>query len=129
MEKKVAFVVLGSPRSGTSALTRLLPVFGIDLGDEMVPPNANNPRGFWEDTAIQHINTKLLKLADRHLGWPGFSRSRVESSAEYGRIHRDAKKYPWPALRQPQIMGAERSANEPLIIFLAGDICRNILPG
>ncbi len=91
MEKKVAFVVLGSPRSGTSALTRLLPVFGIDLGDEMVPPNANNPRGFWEDTAIQHINTKLLKLADRHLGWPGFSRARVESSAEYGRIHRDAK--------------------------------------
>ena len=91
MENKVAFVVLGSPRSGTSALTRLLPVFGIDLGDEMVHPNANNPRGFWEDTAIGHINTNLLKLADRHLGWPGLSRARIESSAEYGRILREAK--------------------------------------
>lgn len=91
MDNKTAIVVLGSPRSGTSALTRLLAAFGIDLGDEMVPANPNNPRGFWEDTAIQHINTDLLKLADRHLGLPGLSRTRVDSSSEYDRLHQEAK--------------------------------------
>lgn len=52
-EKPTVVVVLGTPRSGPSALTRMLPVFGIQLGDDWVRPNLNNPRAnrllfFWQ---------------------------------------------------------------------------------
>ncbi len=90
-EKQTVVVVLGTPRSGTSALTRMLPVFGINLGDELVRPNLNNPSGFWEDVPTQRINTRLLELAGRHLGWPVCPREAVESAEPYAGLLQEAR--------------------------------------
>ncbi|NNM89210.1 MAG: hypothetical protein HKL95_11925, partial [Phycisphaerae bacterium] len=92
LEKRTVVVVLGTPRSGTSAITRMLPVFGIRLGDDLVSPNLNNPVGFWEDVPTQRINAKLLALAGRHLGWPVFRREPVESAAEYAELLQEARR-------------------------------------
>jgi hypothetical protein len=91
-KNRTVVMVLGTPRSGTSALTRMLPVFGIRLGDDLVSPNLNNPVGFWEDVAIQRINARLLELAGRHLGWPVFRRERVEPSVEYAGLLQEARR-------------------------------------
>ncbi len=62
---KKLIVVLGMHRSGTSAITRGLKTFGIDLGDNLsdkgLDPSADNPKGFWEDKDINSINNDLLK--------------------------------------------------------------------
>ncbi len=69
----------------------MLPVFGIKLGDDLVRPNLNNLSGFWEDVPTQRINTRLLDLAGRHLGWPVFRREAVESAEEYAGLLQEAK--------------------------------------
>jgi len=61
MEKQI-YVVLGMPRSGTSAVARGLKALGIDLGEKLTPGNvAWNAKGFWEDSDIVYkINRKLV---------------------------------------------------------------------
>ena len=53
-------LVLGMHRSGTSALTRGLVVFGASLGEELLPALPCNPRGFFEDRDIYASNRSLL---------------------------------------------------------------------
>ncbi|GAB3394572.1 glycosyltransferase [Azotobacter armeniacus] len=61
MEQKHIVVVLGMHRSGTSAITRSLQVLGVELGDNLIPPNANvNAKGFWEDVDVNALNIELL---------------------------------------------------------------------
>ena len=45
--------VLGMPRSGTSALTRVLSLCGGVLPAELVRADSNNPLGYWEPRATQ----------------------------------------------------------------------------
>ena len=41
-------VVLGTHRSGTSAITRGLQVLGVELGDQLIPSAVvNNEKGYW----------------------------------------------------------------------------------
>lgn len=53
-------VVLGSGRSGTSLLAGILLDAGYHLGDDLLPPRAANPGGFFEDRAVNRINERLL---------------------------------------------------------------------
>ncbi len=53
-------VVLGMHRSGTSAMTRGLHVLGVELGRRLLPPLADNTKGFWEDADINTFDTELL---------------------------------------------------------------------
>jgi GT2 family glycosyltransferase len=54
-------VVLGMHRSGTSAITRALQVFGIRFGDRLMPAmEDNNEKGFWEDRDLHELSTELL---------------------------------------------------------------------
>ena len=54
-------VVLGMHRSGTSALTGLLGLLGVDLGSKLMnAPAAENPKGFWEHTGILDIQQSIL---------------------------------------------------------------------
>jgi len=54
-------VVLGMHRSGTSAVTRGLQVMGVELGNRLMPPVAdNNPKGFWEDIDLNALNIDIL---------------------------------------------------------------------
>jgi hypothetical protein len=60
--------VLGMHRSGTSVLTRILNLIGVDLGpDEFLStePAADHQKGFWEHKEIAFINNAILK---RHGG-------------------------------------------------------------
>lgn len=63
--KKRIIVVLGSHRSGTSAIARGLKVLSVDLGEQLMEGiPGNNERGFWEDTEIYAFNKSLLEKLD-----------------------------------------------------------------
>ena len=63
---KKIIVVLGMHRSGTSALTRGLQTLGVDLGDRLMPPLAeNNEKGFWEDLDINALNLEMLDFLNK----------------------------------------------------------------
>lgn len=59
--KKLVLVV-GSGRSGTSAITRALQVLGIDLGDTLMPANPEfNRKGYFEDLEVFDFNNRLFE--------------------------------------------------------------------
>lgn len=58
--RPVALFVLGAPRSGTSALTRVLSLCGATLPVGMAGADRNNLRGYWEPRAALHINNTIL---------------------------------------------------------------------
>ncbi|MGR3702798.1 MAG: sulfotransferase family protein [Paracoccaceae bacterium] len=59
--KKLVLVV-GSGRSGTSAITRALQVLGVDLGDTLMPANPEfNKKGYFEDLEVFEFNNRLFE--------------------------------------------------------------------
>ncbi len=63
-----AIIVLGMHRSGTSALTRMVNLRGVDLGSNLMSPaSKNNEYGFWEHMDIYRLNEKLLE--DLNSSW------------------------------------------------------------
>ena len=58
--ERVALLVLGMHRSGTSALTRTLNLLGADLPRNLYPPNKDNPTGYWESTEWIELHDELL---------------------------------------------------------------------
>jgi len=55
-------LVLGMHRSGTSAITRGLPVLGVDLGEQLLATDIGiNDRGYWEDAGFVDFNIELLE--------------------------------------------------------------------
>lgn len=62
MGRKIV-VVLGMHRSGTSAVAHLLHTLGVPMGVEFLPPDENNPLGYWEDTTPLGINKGILANA------------------------------------------------------------------
>jgi GT2 family glycosyltransferase len=61
-ESHKAICIAGAHRSGTSMLTRLLHGCGLYLGpkDALMPPQADNPDGFWEHLGFVALNDELL---------------------------------------------------------------------
>ena len=53
-------LIVGMHRSGTSAICRLLDDAGVDFGNDLIPPGADNPLGFWEDRQLIALNNRLL---------------------------------------------------------------------
>ncbi|HEB7536792.1 TPA: hypothetical protein RZH67_001295, partial [Campylobacter coli] len=60
MEIKEAYFILGMHRSGTSALTGVLKLMGLDSGLGMMSPNKSNPKGYFENLKVYHLNEKIL---------------------------------------------------------------------
>jgi GT2 family glycosyltransferase len=52
-------------RSGTSALARLLNLFGVKLGNDLLPAAADNELGFWEHRQIQFIHERIYETLGR----------------------------------------------------------------
>jgi len=48
-------------RSGTSAVTRVVNLLGADIASELMPPQPDNVRGFWEPLPVADIHDRLLK--------------------------------------------------------------------
>ncbi|AER55140.1 hypothetical protein DSC_02435 [Pseudoxanthomonas spadix BD-a59] len=59
-------LVLGMHRSGTSAITRVLNLLGVPLGDDLLQAAEDNSKGFWEHNQAVAINEKLFAALDRH---------------------------------------------------------------
>lgn len=56
-----ALLVLGMHRSGTSALTRVLNIYGAGLPATLLPANSGNETGFWESPEINRLNDTVLE--------------------------------------------------------------------
>src|SRR5579875_68221 len=77
-QERPAVFVLGMHRSGTSAVTRVLNLLGVDLGTQLMPASRDNERGYWEHAEIVQVHDELLGALDskwddlRPLpeGWP-----------------------------------------------------------
>jgi glycosyltransferase involved in cell wall biosynthesis len=54
-------VVLGMHRSGTSAITKGLELFGVDLGQNLLAANEYNLQGYFEDNQLVLINDNILR--------------------------------------------------------------------
>lgn len=59
---KRVIVVLGMQRSGTSTIARAVHALGVPLGNNLLPANIFNPRGYWEDQRIWRLNQNFLDL-------------------------------------------------------------------
>ncbi|MBC7657117.1 MAG: sulfotransferase [Frankiaceae bacterium] len=57
---QLCILVMGMHRSGTSAMTRVLNLHGVALGDNLLQPAPDNPRGFWEHRAVVELHERLL---------------------------------------------------------------------
>jgi hypothetical protein len=58
-DRDVVFV-LGNPRTGSFALTRVLSLSGCTLPDEVVAPGPANERGFWEPMVATRLMLEFL---------------------------------------------------------------------
>ncbi len=57
---KIALLVLGMHRSGTSAMAGLLGINGAGLPDDLMPAAADNPEGFFESLEVASLNDEIL---------------------------------------------------------------------
>lgn len=58
-------LVLGMHRSGTSATAGALARLGFHMGSRLVPPAADNPKGYFEHADVVGLNDRLLALLGR----------------------------------------------------------------
>ncbi len=63
--KRKATIVLGMHRSGTSALTRVLNLVGVDLPTDLMPARPDNRLGFWESLEVAKIHDEFLESIGR----------------------------------------------------------------
>jgi hypothetical protein len=52
-------------RSGTSVVTRGLKSVGVYLGDSLLGPQPDNPKGYWENWKTFEVNEAVMKAIDR----------------------------------------------------------------
>lgn len=60
--KRKCIVVLGMHRSGTSAIAGFLASSGVFFGNNLLEPQEDNPKGFFENKSILQINENILKI-------------------------------------------------------------------
>ncbi|WP_419866446.1 sulfotransferase family protein [Mycobacterium kyorinense] len=78
--RPVVVFVMGAPRSGTSALTRVLSLCGAALPAKMAGADRNNQRGYWEPRESIHLNNKILR---RHNSTPFDPSLRLQEDGEF----------------------------------------------
>lgn len=78
--RRKALLVLGMHRSGTSALTRVLNLYGAALPSHlMAGAPDDNPKGFWESLEIYHLNDAILAAAGSR--WDDWDRVALQDIA------------------------------------------------
>ncbi|MGA9853597.1 MAG: glycosyltransferase [Gammaproteobacteria bacterium] len=58
--KSRMLIILGMHRSGTSAVARVCNLLGADLGQRLMPPQADNLTGFWEHAELHGVHDELF---------------------------------------------------------------------
>ena len=95
-------LVLGSHRSGTSLLARIVGLCGVpaDPDDTLMKPGPDNEKGYWEPTYLAEINDKILQAWGGYWCDPPLSpptRPGLDSTLE--RLMRESVE-PWIETRQ-----------------------------
>ena len=60
MSNKQLIIVSGMHRSGTSVITRCMEILGAQTGDFLIAPGIDNPKGYWEDSAVLDLDEEML---------------------------------------------------------------------
>ena len=68
-ELKKAILVLGMHRSGTSVQSGIFNILGAYQGDHLIPANADNAKGFYENIQINRLNNYILSTELNGLTW------------------------------------------------------------
>lgn len=77
---RTAILVLGMHRSGTSALTGSLFRLGVAMPVSLIPPGANNARGYWESSRLRDFHDRVLASAGSSWAdWTQFNPRWLES--------------------------------------------------
>jgi hypothetical protein len=92
---KQAVVVLGMHRSGTSALARALSFFGYALPRDVLPPQPDNPKGYWEPRGIMRLNEAILEACGASWDRPGPWFTRQGGPAETRAVLRKEVRRHW----------------------------------
>jgi hypothetical protein len=71
--KRRIVVVLGMHRSGTSLLTNVLNVLGVEVGEDLMPGDKANELGYWENKRIFCVQNTLLNFIAKDWGECGFA--------------------------------------------------------
>ena len=66
MQNKSPIIVLGKGRSGTSMVSGILEILGVDMNAEH-NPNFGNPKGDFECKVVRDINYHIYELARGHV--------------------------------------------------------------
>lgn len=61
MKTNPFLLVLGMHRSGTSALAGIIDQLGFDAGSHVLVPQADNPKGFWENAKVVDAHDAILR--------------------------------------------------------------------
>ncbi|MFN4177067.1 sulfotransferase family protein [Phenylobacterium sp.] len=108
---RVAYVVLGMHRSGTSAVTQLLSLAGPELPANVMPGDEYNQKGYFEPWKVALLNDERLRAAgsawDDAFAYPFRPLAPAEDEAwvqrasalfleEYGGVQ-------WPLLKDPRV--------------------------
>lgn len=64
-------IITGSGRSGTSMMAGMLARSGYYLGDDHLPARPANPKGYFEDSIVNEVNTAILHRKLRQGGVSG----------------------------------------------------------
>ena len=111
-QKRHAIIVLGMHRSGTSAVTGVLNLLGVDLGSNlMAPAQDNNETGFWEHLDIYETNEKLLQGLNSSWddvrsfpdGWLRSNQAELYKLEIISILERDFANSPFWAVKDPRI--------------------------
>lgn len=60
---RTALIVLGMHRSGTSAISGVLSLLGVAAPRSLMVPTPDNPKGYWESTALMTVHDRILRSA------------------------------------------------------------------
>lgn len=81
-KRKVAILIVGVHRSGTSALARVINLLGCALPRTLLPASVANETGYWESVPVSQLNDEILALAgSRWIGWQQFREGWSEAPA------------------------------------------------
>lgn len=76
---RTAVVVLGTHRSGTSALARVVSLLGAALPEHLLGANPTNPAGHWEPLRVMELHERmLLEAGSRWDDWRRFDPAALE---------------------------------------------------
>lgn len=109
MTERTALIVLGMHRSGTSSVAGALTLAGAAAPQNLMPPAEDNPRGFWESSAVADFNDRMLTRENSNWhDWRVVSTRALEEdtglrAAAVDLLHQEFGDAPVIALKDPRI--------------------------